>query len=120
MKTSKPVLASTKQGNDVPRLLAASALGFALLTSPACRSWAGDEKTQPPATKPAVSQVKKTAPQKDALVEITGSRIKQKVRRSGHIATSASSPVLVVDREAIERSGASTIPGVLAKTIGHR
>jgi outer membrane cobalamin receptor len=48
----------------------------------------------------------------DEKVEITGSPIKQKVRRIG-LGTDAVAPVLVIDRNYIDRTGAFTVADVL-------
>ncbi|MBI3418036.1 MAG: hypothetical protein HY043_22330 [Verrucomicrobia bacterium] len=118
MKTLKPFFTSPR-GICISRTLAASTLSLVIITSQTIPAAASDEKAQPPASKSAAKQETKTVREKDARVEITGSHIKQKIRRNGQFTTSAGS-VLIVDRDAIERSGASNIPGVLAKTIGHR
>jgi outer membrane cobalamin receptor len=47
--------------------------------------------------------------------EVTGSLIRQRVERRGVIATTTSSPVTVIDAEAIRRCGASTVVDVLRK-----
>jgi len=51
---------------------------------------------------------------KDGIL-LTGSRIKQDVRRAGKI-TDASSQVLVIDRQTIERSGGADLRQVLIQT----
>jgi outer membrane cobalamin receptor len=51
---------------------------------------------------------------KDGIL-LTGSRVKQDVRRAGRI-TDASSQVLVIDRQAIERSGGADLRQVLIQT----
>jgi hypothetical protein len=52
-------------------------------------------------------------------VQLTGSMIKRDVRRSGRI-TDGPSQVIVIDRESIERSGASSVAQVLSRTGVHR
>lgn len=49
---------------------------------------------------------------KDEKVEITGSHIKQIVHRVGYSADTVA-PVYIFDRQFIERTGATTVAGVL-------
>src|SRR5437016_3383011 len=46
-------------------------------------------------------------------IELTGSRLKQTVHRSGRI-TDGASPVIVIDRQTIDHTGAMTARGVLS------
>ena len=65
---------------------------------------------------PAVEKAKKTqtAPAQDkAGVMLTGSYIKQNITRTGRI-TDGMSQVIVLDRETIERSGASDLKQLLS------
>lgn len=65
-------------------------------------SFAGDEtKTTPPTPK-------------DEQVILTGSYIKRDVKRAGRI-TDGPTQVLVIDRKAIERSGASDLKQLLVR-----
>lgn len=50
----------------------------------------------------------------DEKVEITGSHIKQKVQRIG-FGTDAVPPVLVIDRQYIDRTGVATVGDVLRR-----
>jgi hypothetical protein len=50
----------------------------------------------------------------DGMVVITGSHIPQKVKRVGR-QSGGITPVLILDREYIGRTGASTVAGVLRK-----
>jgi len=47
-------------------------------------------------------------------VPLTGSYIKQNIRRSGHI-TDGANQVIVIDRDTIERSGASDVRQLLVR-----
>jgi hypothetical protein len=62
--------------------------------------------------KMAPSMDAKTGIQREQNVELTGSRIKKAVRRSGQI-TDGSSQVVVIDRTSIERSGGADLMQVL-------
>ncbi len=68
-------------------------------------------------TKTAVADKGKNAKVKsakdDGRVEITGSYIKQKIRRSGRV-TDGFSQVVVLDRDMIEQSGAADLKQLLA------
>ena len=71
------------------------------------------------ATKKATTAVEKTkavqtgsAPADKGGVLLTGSYIKQNIRRSGHI-TDGANQVIVIDRDTIERSGASDVRQLL-------
>jgi hypothetical protein len=108
------------------RLALALATGGALVLAPATGR-AGDQ--QKPAKKPtsakssqaakvstkaAKTQTKasKALPSEEVF---TGSLIPQKVRANDAAATSLS-PLVVIDRKAIDRTGASTVSEVLART----
>ena len=65
-----------------------------------------DKKKLPTAAKPA-EEIKRIT---------TGSYIPQKVKRNGPIAHSTS-PVYVVDRQAIEQTGATTVSQVLKRRV---
>ena len=63
----------------------------------------------------AVDKSKKTqaaSPNDKGGVLLTGSYIKQNIRRSGHI-TDGANQVIVIDRDTIERSGASDVRQLL-------
>jgi len=71
-----------------------------------------DAKQQPQQDKKIQIEKAKRAP--DEGTPLTGSLIKRNVRRAGEI-TDSSSQVLVLDRDAIERSGASDLKQVLIR-----
>ncbi len=71
-----------------------------------------DAKEQRQQDKKVQSEKAKRAP--DEGTSLTGSLIKRNVRRAGEI-TDSSSQVLVLDRDAIERSGASDLKQVLIR-----
>jgi outer membrane cobalamin receptor len=60
------------------------------------------------------SQTPANADPKNKKVEVTGSHIKQHVRRIGHT-TDAVAPLYVIDRQEIDRSGATTVGDVLRR-----
>jgi outer membrane cobalamin receptor len=59
-----------------------------------------------------VSQDSPQAETKDELVFVTGSRIPQRIKVS-RVGTATYSPLRVIDREEIDRTGRRTIAGVL-------
>ena len=59
-----------------------------------------------------VSQDSPQAETKDELVFVTGSRIPQRIKVS-RVGTATYSPLRVIDREEIDRTGRLTIAGVL-------
>ena len=79
---------------------------------------AGEKTKDTKQTKPATleqSKAKSEVPQKEQQVALTGSYIKRDVRRNG-VVTDSPSPVYVLDRNAIERSGAGDLSQVLIRT----
>ena len=60
----------------------------------------------------SVAASRAAEPAKDEKVEITGSHIKQTVHRVGYSADTVA-PIYVFDRQFIERTGATTLAGVL-------
>jgi hypothetical protein len=89
----------------------AIAITVALSTASAVK--AADEKdSKQQQDKKIQTEKAKRAP--DASTPLTGSLIKRDVHRSGQI-TDGSSQVLVLDRDAIERSGASDLKQVLIR-----
>lgn len=65
--------------------------------------YADDLKSaQPAASKEAAK------PAVESKTEVTGSKIKQEFKRSGRITTTAS-PLVIIDRDMIERSGATDV-----------
>jgi outer membrane cobalamin receptor len=80
---------------------------------------AGDQVKDSKASKATVANKGKTAqpgtPQEERNVLLTGSYIKQDIRRSGRI-TNGANHVEVIDRATIERSGAADLKQVLALT----
>jgi hypothetical protein len=107
------------------RLPLAMAVGGTLAFLPAAAR-AGDQekpakapaitRSAPAPTSPATrvgAKHPKPAPQEEV---ITGSLIPQKVKPSKAPASS-SMPLVVIDRKAIDRSGASTVSEVLARTV---
>src|SRR5258708_7484894 len=93
-------------------------LTFAIVVISASMAFACDgDKTK--ATKKATTAAEKTktvqtgsAPADKGGVLLTGSYIKQKVHRSGRF-TDGTSQVIVLDRDTIERSGASDVRQLL-------
>jgi outer membrane cobalamin receptor len=90
-------------------------IALVLVTGAASAVKAADEKD----TKQERQQDKKVQSEKakrapDEGTPLTGSLIKRNVRRAGEI-TYGSSQVLVLDRDAIERSGASDLKQVLIR-----
>ena len=74
--------------------------------------WAGDEakeKVKPASTVPAQEKARKA----DKVI-ITGSNIPQKISKLDRTPLTAS-PVVIIDRQAIDRTGATTVAGVLSK-----
>jgi len=74
-------------------------------------------KTSTEATKPAQKDLKADSRQKEKTekVVVTGSLIPRTVRRDGNI-TDMPSPVYVIDRKQIERSGAASVAQALRMT----
>lgn len=66
-------------------------------------------------SKPLKKPAKVEAAPDAKKIEITGSRIPQKVRRVGAYATDTQQPLHIVDRAEIERSGAATLEQVLRR-----
>ena|SRR6266567_1298697 len=90
-------------------------IAMALVVGSASAVKAADEKDakeQRQQDKKVQSEKAKRAP--DEGTPLTGSLIKRNVRRAGEI-TDSSSQVLVLDRDAIERSGASDLKQVLIR-----
>ena len=94
------------------RILAFLAVGLCLTVGTVLAGDKGDTKKE---TKKEVKldQKKKSEPEEKTL--ITGSLIPQKAKANRIPVTS--SPVIVIDRNDIERSGAVTLAGVLKKQI---
>jgi hypothetical protein len=76
---------------------------------------------QAPDTRPAkavpanCAQASRTRSAGSELVLLTGSYLKQDVRRDGRI-TDGANQVIIIDRKSIERSGASSLRQVLSRT----
>jgi hypothetical protein len=64
------------------------------------------------------NRAKKPAPKAEGI-QITGSHLSQKAPAKGMIVNTGPSPLCVIDRDAIRRSGAATAAGVLS-AYGHR
>ena len=86
-------------------------------------AFAGDQvqgkakkKTQATASTPSQTMQKQPA-DGDQKVLLTGSRLKQKIRRSGRV-TDGANPVVVLDRDTIEQSGAATLRQLLRHESG--
>jgi hypothetical protein len=78
---------------------------------------AGEKTKDAKQTKPSTSEqskAKSEAPLKEDQVTLTGSYIKRDVRRNG-VVTDGSSPLYVLDRKAIEMSGAANLSEVLIR-----
>ncbi len=96
-----------------------AALIFAVAVAISFTALAGEQtKDTPKKAKPArAAKAKKTevmAPQVEKNVLMTGSYIKRDVRRNGMV-TDGSSPVYVLDDDAIRNSGASTVSELLIR-----
>jgi len=87
----------------------AAVLALGLLLGGSFAAGADDAKTK---AKPAAKLEKSS--ETEQTTTITGSHLKQKVKKSGTI-TDTASPVTVLDRAAIERTGASTVAGALSR-----
>jgi outer membrane cobalamin receptor len=87
-------------------------LALSLVTS-VTAAFAGDAAKTASAPKPAV-QNDNPVIQTERNVELTGSRIKRTVRRSGRI-TDGPFNVVVIDRATIEHSGAADLKQLLAR-----
>ena len=66
------------------------------------------------AVKPAQPQAVAKSPETAKKVAVTGSRIPREVKGSGNI-RATTSPVYIIDREEIERSGAMTTTALLRR-----
>jgi hypothetical protein len=85
----------------------------------ACDQGKCKEKTSKKATTTAVDKKEKTASTTERGGELlTGSYIKQRIHRAGHI-TDGVNQVIVVDRDMIERSGASDVKQLLNRQGVH-
>jgi outer membrane cobalamin receptor len=91
-------------------VIAAAAIALSLLMPAAVLAGQGAKKAKTRA------KARQQEQQKEVL---TGSHIPQKVKRAGHIAVSAS-PVTVIDRQAIERTGAASLSQILTRAPGGR
>jgi outer membrane cobalamin receptor len=92
-------------------------VGLSVTVAVASSAMAGDQVKDSKVSKATVAEKGKTAqpqaPQKESKVLLTGSNIKQDIRRNGRI-TDGASNVEVIDRTAIERSGAADLKQALA------
>lgn len=90
-------------------LLLFSSLGVNA-ADPAPKAPAKSEKAKAPAkvSKAAAAKLPAKAPETTPKVVVTGSRIPRPVKGSGNVRESTS-PVYIVDRKEIERSGAMTV-----------
>lgn len=111
------------------RFLLAAVLCFGLVFAAAAEPEKNSQKkrvTETKAKEPAVrKKADKTAPATEALPKmevraktkptaVTGSNIKKKLRRTGRLVDTAS-PVVVIDRDDLDQSGASTVGEVLRR-----
>ena len=64
----------------------------------------------------AVAETPSTAKPEKTRMEVTGSRITQEVRRIGRT-TDTISPVFVIDRKEIERSGATSVAALIRARV---
>jgi len=82
---------------------------------------AKDAKETKPSTAAAAKEKAKTkqATMKKREVLLTGSNIKREVRRDGQV-TDAPNSLTIIDRKAIERSGAADVRQVLARQSAFR
>ncbi len=91
------------------------ALAFSCALSSGALASEKAKSGKPTKTSAAPSKSSKaSAPSKESKVELTGSYIKQDIRRNGHI-TDSQSPVYVIDSQAIQTSGASDLRQLLVK-----
>jgi len=89
-------------------------MAFAVAVACANSSIAGP-KPDTLTPKPKLSKAAKAKAPKREAIALTGSNIKHDVARRGRIALTAS-PLVIIGREQIERSGATTVAGVLRRT----
>ena len=93
--------------------------GLSVTLVAGCGTTGGDQVRGSKVSKAAAAAQGKTAqpgtPQAEQNVELTGSRIKQDIRRSGLI-TNGAGNVEVLDRATLERSGAADLKQALALT----
>jgi outer membrane cobalamin receptor len=102
-------------GKLLPRRerVAAVVCGLALL--PAVVAFAESESDKAKAAAPAPKPtVKPAAPAAEGKTELTGSHLKQKVRK-GYYTTDSAFNVSIIDQKQIERSGAMTVQELLRK-----
>ena len=99
----------------VPRTLLSAVWCAAALLAGLVTASAGSDTNKTCAVKWAILKPSKPAGQADREIELTGSHIKQKVNRNGRI-TDGFSPVSVIDRAEIDRSGGATVRQVLGLT----
>lgn len=92
-----------------PTWLSATIVALGLLCGLA--QGAGAEAAKPLAQK-VVSKAKKS---KAPKVLLTGSRIKRPFTQPADLQTASISPLVVIDQDAIRRSGASSVTGVLIR-----
>ncbi len=94
-------------------------VGLSVTLAATLGAFAGDQVKDSKASKaPAVSKgtaEQASTPEKGKGVMLTGSNIKQKVRRNGWI-TDGANNVQVIDRSMIQNSGASDLKQVLIRT----
>jgi hypothetical protein len=99
-------------------------IALAAIVTAAPDALAGDQvpakaKKDTPATASSPSQAaQKQTARKDQKVLLTGSHIKQKIRRNGRV-TNGANPVVVLDRETIDLSGAATLRQLLRHESFH-
>ena len=112
LKTSVPSFASRR-----PRWFALLGVGLVIGLLASGSSWAETAKKkakQKPAACPACQQVAKSKSQQK-YVSVTGSLIKRPVDKNGQV-VALESDLVVIDSQEIQRSGASSLVGVLRKS----
>ena len=108
-------LSDTKAVTQPSDNMKTTSLLFTLMVTLAFSSFAsGADQPKESKARPVVKEKKAKAEQSEKVL-LTGSHIKQEVRRNGRI-TDGASQVVVIDRATIERSGASDLKQLLIHT----
>jgi outer membrane cobalamin receptor len=100
-------------------LIATLTVAFASLSAFASDKETKDAKSAKPATAAAVKEKAKTGAVQKQEVLLTGSNIKRAVRKDGQV-TDGPNSLTIIDRKAIERSGAADVRQVLARQSAFR
>jgi outer membrane cobalamin receptor len=100
-------------------LIATFTVAFASFSAFASDKEKEDAKQTKPATAAAVKEKAKTGAAQKQEVVLTGSNIKREVRKDGQV-TDGPNSVSIIDRKAIERSGAADVRQVFARQSSFR